>query len=480
MIALILTTLVLFVAGGCIALLGDRLGTYVGKKRISKFGLRPRQTAMLYTFWSGAIIALLVTLLLIWLNNDYARAIQDRRELKKNIVTLESNIRKSQQALADAVAQITKANEDLRKAETRKIQAEQALLAAQKNLTALQKHLTGTQAKLAGTQAQLAASQSAVAARQRDLTQAQAQLTGVNARLRSTSDSLRSTMANLNATVDDLSTVRVEAKKLTVRNKSLRTDNEKLAVKNSKLVVTNEALIQQNATLVTRPLIYRSGGELGRTTIDATQSPEAIQKNLVAWLEDLSVRARKDGAALGPNDRAIEVVNPPLDNPEAAKSTGEEIVRTIVDAISKDRFQHPSVAVIARAKYNTAIGEQVRVYLYPYQNVVVFRAEQVIKSTIIDGTQNEDVILRALQSFLTNTVQPYAIDEGVIKKIDPKTGEVTAGQVVSSWVDVVKEIRAVGAQAHVDAIAESDTTSVQPLRLRLVVSPNGASPAAPR
>ncbi|MCW3061317.1 MAG: hypothetical protein JWQ02_3138 [Capsulimonas sp.] len=474
MIALILTTLVLFVAGGCIALLGDRLGTYVGKKRISKFGLRPRQTAMLYTFWSGAIIALLVTLLLIWLNNDYARAIQDRRELKKNIVTLESNIRKSQQALADAAAQVAKANEELRKAETRKIQAEQALIAAQRNLTALQKQLTGTQVHLAGTQAQLAASQAAVAARQRDVAKAQSQLASVNSRLNTTSDNLHATMDNLNATVDDLGKVRLEAKKLNVRNQSLRSSNETLAKSNSELTAKNAALIVKNANLTQAPIIYIRDGELARTTIDATQSPEDIQKSLVAWLEDLSMRARKDGAALGPNDRAIEVVNPPLDNPqaEAAKSSGEEIVRTIVDAISKDRLHHPSVAVIARAKYNTAIGEQVRVYLHPYQNVVVFRAGQVIKSTVVDGTQSEDRILSALQSFLTGSVQPYAIDQGIIKKVDPKTGEVTAGQVVTNWVDVVKDIRAAGAGARVDAVAASDTTSIQPLPLRLVVSPS--------
>ena len=37
---------VLAVVGGVIALIGDRLGTRIGKKKLSIFGLRPRHTAV--------------------------------------------------------------------------------------------------------------------------------------------------------------------------------------------------------------------------------------------------------------------------------------------------------------------------------------------------------------------------------------------------------------------------------------------------
>lgn len=50
--------LVLTVAGGLIAFMGDRLGRYMGKRRMSVFGLRPRHTALCFTVVAGMIIAL--------------------------------------------------------------------------------------------------------------------------------------------------------------------------------------------------------------------------------------------------------------------------------------------------------------------------------------------------------------------------------------------------------------------------------------
>ena len=51
--AAVLFAFVLFVMGGVTAYIGDRLGSYIGKKRRSSFGLRPRHTAMLWTVVSG-------------------------------------------------------------------------------------------------------------------------------------------------------------------------------------------------------------------------------------------------------------------------------------------------------------------------------------------------------------------------------------------------------------------------------------------
>ncbi|NLC58449.1 MAG: DUF3084 domain-containing protein [Armatimonadetes bacterium] len=50
--------LVLTVAGGLIAFMGDRLGRYMGKRRMTVFGLRPRHTALCFTVVAGMLIAL--------------------------------------------------------------------------------------------------------------------------------------------------------------------------------------------------------------------------------------------------------------------------------------------------------------------------------------------------------------------------------------------------------------------------------------
>lgn len=47
---------VLAVVGGVIAFIGDRLGTRIGKRKLSIFGLRPRHTAVVVTIFTGVCI----------------------------------------------------------------------------------------------------------------------------------------------------------------------------------------------------------------------------------------------------------------------------------------------------------------------------------------------------------------------------------------------------------------------------------------
>ena len=47
---------VLVLTGGAIAFIGDRLGTRIGKKRLSIFGLRPRHTSIIVTIITGILI----------------------------------------------------------------------------------------------------------------------------------------------------------------------------------------------------------------------------------------------------------------------------------------------------------------------------------------------------------------------------------------------------------------------------------------
>ena len=46
----------LIVTGGAIAVIGDRVGSRVGKKKLSLFGLRPRHTSVIVTIVTGVLI----------------------------------------------------------------------------------------------------------------------------------------------------------------------------------------------------------------------------------------------------------------------------------------------------------------------------------------------------------------------------------------------------------------------------------------
>lgn len=51
---------VLMLMGGLIAFLGDKIGSKVGKKRMTLFGLRPKYTSIIVTIISGVLISFLI------------------------------------------------------------------------------------------------------------------------------------------------------------------------------------------------------------------------------------------------------------------------------------------------------------------------------------------------------------------------------------------------------------------------------------
>lgn len=48
---------IIAIMGGLIAYMGDKLGTKVGKRRMSLFGLRPKHTSIIVTIVTGLLVA---------------------------------------------------------------------------------------------------------------------------------------------------------------------------------------------------------------------------------------------------------------------------------------------------------------------------------------------------------------------------------------------------------------------------------------
>ncbi len=73
----------LIVMGGGVAYLGDQLGIYFGKKRISFRGLRPKHTAILISVTTGMAITFLTLLLTSYLNENFSIAMHGVEELNQ-------------------------------------------------------------------------------------------------------------------------------------------------------------------------------------------------------------------------------------------------------------------------------------------------------------------------------------------------------------------------------------------------------------
>lgn len=154
--------MVILVLGGTIATVSDRLGTKVGKARLSLFKLRPRDTAVVVTVMAGSILSALTLGILFatskplrtgvfQIDEIQKRLNNARRELtqttqEKNVV--ETELERARAAQAQAKANLEKINQSLQTAN-----ADQAR--TQIKLNSLRAQLNSVEAAKSKTQQQL-------------------------------------------------------------------------------------------------------------------------------------------------------------------------------------------------------------------------------------------------------------------------------------------------------------------------------------
>lgn len=77
---------------GLVAFLGNKLGRYVGRRKMSVFGLRPRYTSNLITVWTGALIFLVTLGVMSAASREVRLALTGFAELQKQKEVLDHQI----------------------------------------------------------------------------------------------------------------------------------------------------------------------------------------------------------------------------------------------------------------------------------------------------------------------------------------------------------------------------------------------------
>ena len=164
---LILTLLVL---GGVLSNLGDRLGSRVGKARLSLFRLRPRSTAVLITVLTGSLISAISLGLMLLVSERLRTGLFELDRLEQRLQTSRSELSRSNSQLASSRLQVARAEQGKREAQTRfeqaqarasKLRQELAPLLTQRNRLELERsrlsqEVKGRDAEIRRTEAELA------------------------------------------------------------------------------------------------------------------------------------------------------------------------------------------------------------------------------------------------------------------------------------------------------------------------------------
>ena len=107
--------LVIVLTGGLIAFFGDRIGTRVGKRRMTLWGLRPRYTSIIITILTGILIAGSTIGVLTITSYDVRTALFGMEALKKQASGLAAEVDSRTKALDAAQKELTAARTEIEK-----------------------------------------------------------------------------------------------------------------------------------------------------------------------------------------------------------------------------------------------------------------------------------------------------------------------------------------------------------------------------
>lgn len=275
---------VLVLTGGVIAFIGDRLGSKVGKKKLSLFGLRPRHTSILVTIITGILITTVTFGILAIASKDVRTALFGMNKLKAELNEKQSMIEEASGALVNVKNDLNTTKEEYAK--------------SKKDLEETQEDL-----EIAQQAAEL-------------LRQEQVALQNRNQELWS-----------------DNQTLIEHNQSLAENNQFLLANNESLKADNLELEKTNNDLQEGIENIRERPIIYRVGELLASGVIKKTDDPVKIQNDLnqiIALanskiIDRLGTEGSKDGVWIYP----IEYQKA-MDRLKQAK--GDTVIRLIVAA----------------------------------------------------------------------------------------------------------------------------------------------------
>ena len=151
-----LLILALLALGGVLSTLGDRLGSLVGKARLSLLGMRPRRTAVLITVLTGSLISAISLGLMLLVSERLRTGLFELDRLEQRLQTSRLEVARAEQGKREAQTRFEQAQ-----ARASKLRQELAPLIAQRNRLELERsrlsqEVKGRDAEIRRTEAELA------------------------------------------------------------------------------------------------------------------------------------------------------------------------------------------------------------------------------------------------------------------------------------------------------------------------------------
>ena len=104
-----LLILALLVLGGVLSTLGDRLGSTVGKARLSLFNLRPKKTAVVITALTGSLISAISLGLMLLVSERLRMGLFELDQIQERLQNSRASLSRSQRELERSQSELSQA-----------------------------------------------------------------------------------------------------------------------------------------------------------------------------------------------------------------------------------------------------------------------------------------------------------------------------------------------------------------------------------
>lgn len=437
--------LAILILGGVIATVGDRIGSKVGKARLSVFNLRPRNTATLVTIVTGGVISSSTLAILLATNGQLRDGLFRLGEIRKELdltqmqkQSAEAELKIANQQKQSALSELNTINLSLREALTRQAETETALRASQENLLNLQAELSQIQEQ----EAQLTDRIQQLDREQKELTQTKIKLTAERDRL---SQELQKITAETTALRNQVETSQNNLKTLSVQQIRLQKEVENL--ENTKNILAKSIdTLRQGGVRITKDQV------LAAVVIPSDLSPQEQRQSVLQLLQLADQNARRELDFPDNTPVILSVTSADIDRIITRLQAEKEKNRQLKPQERSDSFilRIRSAENYLRKEKNIAILADID------RNRLIFPQGATIVSLPFNPNMTDNELEEQFDK-LFGLVRFRVVQEGVIP--NPETGEIGrfGGSLLQSstnLVQLVNEVKQRRSPFEIRAIAK--------------------------
>ncbi|MEH2058664.1 MAG: DUF3084 domain-containing protein [Nostoc sp.] len=480
----------ILILGGVIATVGDRIGTRVGKARLSLFNLRPKNTAVVVTIFTGGLISASTLGILFAADEGLRKGVFELEDIQ-------TDLRQKREQLKTAETQKSQVEGELSQARIAQTKAQQDLQAINQSLQAVNAKQRQTQAQLNRTISQQAQTQTQLQRTQGHLEQVVTQYQKAIAELQSVYNQRKELQAAVELLKTERQRLYVEAKKaideaktaIEKRDRELANRQEAIEQRDQKIAQLDQLIQKRNVEITSREQVIATR-ESRLKELEAQQEQLELE---VARLEkyyqsyrDLRlgklalvrgqvlaaavIRVTKPTAALQAVVQLLQEANRnanlELSEPGANPANVEllRVTQDRVEQLSKQIGDGQEYVLRIFSAGNYVRGEkQIEFFTDIARNQLVFSGGAVLATTTTDSKTMTSYQLQQRLEILISASQFRARNAGIVENV----------QVEGTFLRFVTQLRQYNQPLEIKAIAAEDTYTAGPLRVKLVAIVNG-------